>query len=175
MRQVFPLVLASTAMVLLTSPGFAKEKSTLDLAPLLDGFVEGCNFGEPLYELIASLRPATREGETLAVPAEYASVAGEPTHTADDYGNQEYHLPLPGQWHGVNVAGIDFVNQDDAGLFVAAVRFSGSESAVNAQFESKVTASQAILDQDEMSVDFGHLVALTTDDGITRLLCDLST
>lgn len=175
MRQVFLSLVASTVLVMATGPALAKDKSTMDLAPLLDGFVEGCDFGEPLYELIASLRETTRSGATLALPAEYAAVAGEPTHEADDHGNQQYYLPLAGQWHGQPVAGIDFVNQDDAGMYVAAVRFAGSADAVTAQFEPLAAESHAILMQDEMSADFGHRVALTTDDGVTRLLCDLST
>ena len=175
MRQVVLIVLTSAALVLATGTSLAKEKSTLDLAPLLDGFVEGCNFGEPLYELFASLRPTTRDGGTLAVQAEYSGATGEPTHEADEDGNQQYYLPLAGQWHGQAVAGLDFVNQDDAGMYVAAVRFAGEEGDVSAQFQPLVDESLAILVQDEMSADFGHFVMLTTDQGVTRLVCDLST
>ncbi|WEK05948.1 MAG: hypothetical protein P0Y65_06755 [Candidatus Devosia phytovorans] len=176
MRQVFSLVLASTALALLAGPSLAKDKAEgLDLTPLLDGFVQGCDFSEPLYDLIASLRPTTRDGGTLAVPEGYADVVGEPTHEGDGEGAQIYHLPLPGQWHGQPVVGIDFVNQDDAGMFVAAVRFVGDESAVTAQFDPLVEQSQAMLDEEEMSVDFGHVVLLDNDQGVMRLICNLST
>ena len=175
MRQVFSIVLASTALVLLASPSLAKDKSALDLAPLLDGFVEGCNFSEPLYDLIASLRPTTRDGGALAVPAEYVEVAGEPSHETIETTTQMYHLPLTGQWHGQSVAGLDLVNQDDAGMFVVGVRFVDNEDAVRPTFDPLLVESQAIIDQDEMSADFGHNIVINTDEGVTRLVCNLST
>jgi hypothetical protein len=173
MRQVLSAVLVSATLALASSPSLAQDD--LDLAPLLDGFVEGCVFSGPLYDLISSLPPATREGADLALPEAYAAAAGEPTHETDADVNQIYHLPLTGQWHGQPVLGLDFVNQDDAGMYVAAVRFAGKSKAVDTTFEPLVTQSQAILDQDEMAVDFGHVVTLTTDQGVTRLLCNLST
>jgi len=73
------------------------------------------------------------------------------------------------------VAGLDLVNQDDAGMFVVGVRFADNEDAVRPTFDPLLVESQAIIDQDEMSADFGHNIVINTDEGVTRLVCNLST
>ena len=173
MSPLLALLMASAALSM--TAGTVSAQDQADLSPLLDGFVKGCVFGEPLSDLMSSLPDAALSGADLALPQDYKSLAGKPVTEMDADGVQVFHLPLGGQWRGEAVTGLDLARGTDSGMYVAAVRFAGSSDPITAAFAPLVDESQVVLDQQEMATELGHEVALTTDQGITRLLCNLST